>query len=120
MSHFVGHNVSKFFPITNLLSPNTSRRRDKQYNVTFLNFPKFLLAYWDVREIAPYVDAINIQAFDYLTPESKITPEVADYSAPLYATYDRNPTFNIDYQVCHSFADSSPIHLLIIVYTRNS
>lgn len=70
--------------------------------------------YWDVREVSPYLDAIHLQAFDFLTPESKITPEVADYSAPLFATYDRNPTFNVDYQVRWFLDNGAPPNKLVL------
>lgn len=70
--------------------------------------------YWDVKEIAPYLDAIHLHAFDFLTAESKITPEVADYPAPLYATYDRNPEFNVDYEVTWFLNQSAPANKLIL------
>lgn len=94
----------------------TSKRKSEKGSLIIIVF----LVYWDVREVSPYLDAIHLQAFDFLTPESKITPEVADYSAPLFATYDRNPTFNVDYQVRWFLDNGAPRKIKIPLIRANN
>lgn len=68
--------------------------------------------YFEPKEIAPYLDGINLFAFDYLTAEKKITPEVADYPAPLYPSYDRTPDFNVDSTVMWFIRNQAPRKLI--------
>jgi GH18 family chitinase len=53
--------------------------------------------YFDVPSIVSYFDYINVNAFDFQTPVRN--PKEADYAAPIYAPSERNPEFNVDYQV---------------------
>lgn len=55
------------------------------------------LVYYDPRQIAPHIDFVSIQAYDFYTPERN--PKEADYTAPLYDLIDRKYDENGDYAV---------------------
>ncbi|KAL0270126.1 UNVERIFIED_CONTAM: hypothetical protein PYX00_007630 [Menopon gallinae] len=89
--------------------------RSDGYSVTASVIPHTNYSiYFDPKEQGPYLDAVHLFAFDFLTAERKITPEVADYPAPLYASYDRNPDFNVDHMVTWFINNSMPANKLIV------
>lgn len=45
------------------------------------------------------MDIVNLDAFDYLTPERN--PKEADYTAPIYTPQNRNPLTNVDAAVTY-------------------
>ncbi|XP_037928025.1 chitinase-like protein Idgf5 [Teleopsis dalmanni] len=51
----------------------------------------------DIPSVIEYVNFVNLCTFDFQTPERD--PKIADYSAPLYEMYERDPTHNIEYNV---------------------
>ncbi|KAG8288178.1 hypothetical protein J6590_023543 [Homalodisca vitripennis] len=77
-------------------------------------------AYYDVRNLAPQVDFVNLWTFDFRTPKrSKVQ---ADYSAPLYYMYDRNPQQNADAHVTwwtSNGCDPSKLNLGIPTFGRS-
>lgn len=54
----------------------------------------FLTVYYDVRLIAPNIEAVHIFAFDQKTPER--SPKEADFPAPIYGSYGRVVDDNVD------------------------
>lgn len=54
----------------------------------------FCLVYYDVPAIINLVDMVNVNAFDYQTPERN--PTEADYASPIYTPQNRNPLLNVD------------------------
>ncbi|XP_063393154.1 chitinase-like protein EN03 isoform X2 [Cydia fagiglandana] len=75
--------------------------------------------YYDVPAIINLVDIVNLQAFDYETPERN--PKEADYTAPIYAPQNRNPLLNADSAVSYWLqhgAPSTKIVLGIATYAR--
>jgi hypothetical protein len=57
------------------------------------------LVYFDVPSIINLVDIVNLQAFDYNTPERNF--KEADYTAPIYTPQNRNPLLNIDADISY-------------------
>lgn len=70
--------------------------------------------YYDLPEISPYLDAIHLHAFDFLTPEKQVSKNVADYPAPLYATADRHAAFSVDHMVTWFLNHSAPANKLVL------
>ncbi|XP_067626516.1 imaginal disk growth factor 6 [Eurosta solidaginis] len=62
--------------------------------------------FYDVSAIVNYLDFVNLAAFDFYTPERN--PELADLPAPLYELPERNPQFNVHYQVQHWLRNNCP------------
>lgn len=50
--------------------------------------------FYDPRGLAPHLDFIVLQAFDFYTPQRN--KKLADFPAPLYELIDRRPDENID------------------------
>lgn len=57
----------------------------------------FFSVYYDARQLAPHLDFVTLQNFDFYTPERN--PKEADYSSPLYEIYGRKFDENGDFQV---------------------
>ncbi|KAM7344751.1 chitinase-like protein Idgf5 [Cochliomyia hominivorax] len=53
--------------------------------------------FFDIPQIVPQVDFVNLATFDYYTPLRD--PKIADYTASIYELFERNPELNIDYQI---------------------
>ncbi|XP_050306831.1 chitinase-like protein Idgf4 isoform X2 [Anthonomus grandis grandis] len=68
--------------------------------------------YFDPRQLAPNVDFVTLQAFDYRTPERN--PKELDYPAPLYELLDRKPDENADFQVRNWLTQGFPANKLIL------
>lgn len=52
--------------------------------------------YYDARQVVPNLEAVHIFAFDQSNPERN--PKKADYPAPIYESYGREITDNVDSQ----------------------
>jgi len=77
-------------------------------------------AYYDARNLCPQLDMVNLWTFDFRTPK-RFKPQ-ADYSAPLYYMYDRNPQQNADFHVkwwMENGCDASKINLGIPTFGRS-
>ncbi|XP_037951361.1 imaginal disk growth factor 6 [Teleopsis dalmanni] len=75
--------------------------------------------FYDVPSLSSYIDFVNLGTFDFYTPERN--PELADLPAPLYELPDRNPEFNLNYQVQYWIRNSFPankINVGIATYGR--
>jgi len=75
--------------------------------------------FFDVPAIINYLDFVNLGTFDFYTPERN--PDVADITAPLHEMSDRNPEFNVNYQVQHWLRNNCPaskINVGIAAYGR--
>jgi len=75
--------------------------------------------FYDIPAIINYLDFVNLAAFDFYTPERN--NELADITAPLYEMTDRNPQFNINFQVhywLHNSCPASKLNLGITSYGR--
>ncbi|XP_039299774.1 chitinase-like protein EN03 [Nilaparvata lugens] len=68
--------------------------------------------YYDVKDILPYLEFINLWTVDFRTP--KRTSDQADYAAPLYYQYDRKPHQNIDSTVRWWKEQGAEPHKLIV------
>ncbi|CAG9771440.1 unnamed protein product [Ceutorhynchus assimilis] len=68
--------------------------------------------YFDPRQLAPNVDFVTIQAFDYRTPERN--PKELDYPAPLYELLDRKYDENADYQIRYWLGQGMPANKLVL------
>ncbi|BET02449.1 imaginal disc growth factor [Nesidiocoris tenuis] len=55
--------------------------------------------YFDIRQLTPYVDMVNLWTADYRTPER--TPDKADYATPLTYVYPRIPFQNVESTVSY-------------------
>lgn len=53
-----------------------------------------ITVYYDVPAIINLVDIVNIEAFDFNTPQRN--PKEADYTAPTYRPQNRNELLNAD------------------------
>ncbi|XP_057656369.1 chitinase-like protein Idgf4 [Diorhabda carinulata] len=62
--------------------------------------------YFDVRQLAPHLDFVTLQNFDFYTPERN--PYEADYTSPLYKIFDRKDDENGDYQVTYWMTNGMP------------
>lgn len=68
--------------------------------------------YFDINNIINNLDFISISAFDFQTPDRN--PKLADYSSPIYSPNERDPEFNINYQVTHWLGYHTPAYKLIV------
>jgi len=78
-------------------------------------FPVF----YDIPAVVNYLDFVNLGAFDFFTPQRN--PEVADYIAPIYELSERNPEFNVAYQVKYWLRNNCPgskINVGVATYGR--
>lgn len=53
--------------------------------------------YCDPRQLAPHVDFVTLNVFDFYTPNRN--PKEADFTAPLYSLHERKKDENADFQV---------------------
>lgn len=68
--------------------------------------------YFDVPAIINLVDIVNIQAFDYATPERN--PKEADYVSPIYTPQNRNPLLNADAAVAYWLQSGAPSTKIVL------
>nr|WCL15183.1 imaginal disc growth factor protein [Yponomeuta evonymella] len=68
--------------------------------------------YHDVPSIINLVDFVNINAFDYYTPERNI--KEADYTAPIYTPQNRNPLLNVDAAVNYWLHSGAPSNKIVV------
>ncbi|KAL1490351.1 hypothetical protein ABEB36_013062 [Hypothenemus hampei] len=68
--------------------------------------------YYDPRGLAPYVDFVTLQAFDFYTPQRN--PKLADFPAPLYDLIDRRPDENVDAWIKYWLNNGFPVNKLIL------
>lgn len=68
--------------------------------------------YFDPRALAPNLDFITLEAFDFYTP--KRNPKEADYPAPLYELIDRKFDENVDYQVRYWLQQGAPHNKILV------
>ncbi|XP_058794743.1 chitinase-like protein Idgf4 [Phymastichus coffea] len=68
--------------------------------------------YYDARTIIPHLEAIHILAFDQSTPERN--PKKADYPAPVYESYGREQSDNIDTQARYWLQNGTPGSKIVI------
>ncbi|CAH0556931.1 unnamed protein product [Brassicogethes aeneus] len=68
--------------------------------------------YMDPRQLAPNVDFVTIQAFDFFTPTRN--PKEADFPAPLYELIDRKTDENGDWQIRHWLSNGFPNNKIIL------
>lgn len=68
--------------------------------------------YFDPRQLAPNLDFVTIQAFDFYNPTRN--PKEADYTAPLYELIDRKVDENGDYQVRYWLNNGFPNNKLVL------
>ncbi|GBP97637.1 Chitinase-like protein EN03 [Eumeta japonica] len=68
--------------------------------------------YYDIPAIINLVDFVNLNAFDYSTPERN--PKEADYTAPIYTPQNRNPLLNADAVVNHWLQNGAPANKLVL------
>ena len=68
--------------------------------------------YYDVPAIINLVDIVNIEAYDYNTPERN--PKEADYTAPIYTPQNRNPLLNVDAAVTYWLQNHAPSTKLVL------
>lgn len=75
--------------------------------------------FYDIPAIVNNIDFVTLHAYDFATPERN--PEVADFPAPIYELNERNPEFNVNYQVQHWLSNSCPaakINVAVPAYAR--
>lgn len=75
--------------------------------------------FYDVPALVNYLDYVNLCAFDFYTPERN--PEIADFPAPIFELNERNPEFNIRFQVqywLNNHCPASKINVGIPAYGR--
>lgn len=65
-----------------------------KYYCDILYFIIFFLVYYDVRLLAPNIEAVHLFTFDQKTPERNA--KEADFPAPIYGSYGRGVDENID------------------------
>ncbi|CAG9858300.1 unnamed protein product [Phyllotreta striolata] len=67
--------------------------------------------YYDVHQIAPLLDFVTLQNFDFYEPERN--PYEADYTSPLYDVYGRKVDENGDFQVRYWLSKGCPGNKII-------
>ncbi|XP_017064046.1 chitinase-like protein Idgf4 [Drosophila eugracilis] len=75
--------------------------------------------FFDVPAIINNLDYVNLHTYDFQTPERN--NEVADFPAPIYELNERNPEFNINYQVRYWTGNRAPaakINVGVATYGR--
>ena len=83
---------------TNLVRDIKNSFRHDGYLLSLTVLPNINAShYFDVPAIINYLDFVNVAAFDQQTPDRN--PKEADFPAPIYVLNERNPEFNIDFQV---------------------
>lgn len=83
------------------------------------NIRFYFIVFYDVPAIINNLDYVNLMAFDFQTPDRN--PEVADFPAPIYELNERNPEFNINYQVQYWLNNHCPankINVGVAAYGR--
>ncbi|KAG6446533.1 chitinase-like protein EN03 [Manduca sexta] len=68
--------------------------------------------YYDVPAIINLVDIVNIEAYDYFTPERN--PKEADYVSPIYTPQNRNPLQNVDAAINYWLQSNAPSNKLVL------
>ncbi|XP_014205673.1 chitinase-like protein Idgf4 [Copidosoma floridanum] len=68
--------------------------------------------YYDARNIVSNLDAIHLFAFDETNPER--SPKKADYPAPIYESYGREPSDNVDAQTRYWSENGTPGSKIVI------
>lgn len=68
--------------------------------------------FYDPKFLAPHLDFVNLLAFDYYTPSR--TPEIADFTSPIYELVDRRKDENIDAQVKYWISNGAPGSKLLV------
>lgn len=68
--------------------------------------------YYDIPAIINLVDIVNLNTYDYFTPERN--PKEADYTSPTYTPQNRNPLQNVDAEVSHWLQQGAPSTKLIV------
>lgn len=70
--------------------------------------------YFDVPAVSGFADFINLEAYDFLTPERN--PEEADYTAPLYPLNEQNrlPHYNAEYQISYWLQHNCPANKIVL------
>ncbi|XP_037937618.1 chitinase-like protein Idgf4 [Teleopsis dalmanni] len=62
--------------------------------------------FFDIPAIINNLDYVNLMAYDFNTPERN--PEVGDFPSPIFELNERNPEFNVNYQVQHWLNNRAP------------
>lgn len=76
--------------------------------------------FYDVPALVNNLDYVNLHAYDWVTGERN--PEVADFPAPIYELNERNPEFNVNYQVQYWLTHNCPatkINVAVAAYGRS-
>ncbi|CAG9558727.1 unnamed protein product [Danaus chrysippus] len=68
--------------------------------------------YYDVPAIINLVDIVNINAFNYYTPERN--PKEADYTSPIYKPQGRNELLNVDAAVNYWLQAGAPSYKIVV------
>nr|QTY40899.1 venom polypeptide precursor [Doratifera vulnerans] len=68
--------------------------------------------YFDVSAFINLVDTVNLNAFDFETPDRN--PKEADYAAPTYTPQNRNPLLNVDAVVNYWLQSGAPSNKLVV------
>ncbi|CAK1588604.1 unnamed protein product [Parnassius mnemosyne] len=68
--------------------------------------------YIDVPAIINHVDYVNLEAFDYYTPERN--PKEADYTAPVYTPQNRNEHQNANAAVSYFLQAGAPSYKIVL------
>nr|QFZ95576.1 imaginal disc growth factor [Hepialus humuli] len=68
--------------------------------------------YYDVSAIINHLDFVNLEGFDFYTPERN--PSEADYTAPLYEAYERNPGNNINHLTQYWLTNGAPGSKIVV------
>ncbi|KOB78938.1 Hemocyte aggregation inhibitor protein, partial [Operophtera brumata] len=68
--------------------------------------------YYDVPAIINLVDIVNLDTYDYNTPERN--PKEADYTSPIYMPQNRNPELNTDAELGYWLKAGAPSHKIVI------
>ncbi|CAH0402156.1 unnamed protein product [Chilo suppressalis] len=100
-----------FTALVRELKQALSVKPNKQLSVTVLPNVNSSV-YFDVPSIINLVDFVNINAYDYFTPERN--PKEADYTSPLYTPQNRNPLQNADAEIAYWKQHGAPTTKLVL------